>query len=171
MKLGVLLIIPVFALALAGCEPEAQQGVQKHGSRALEEAGKAGQIAMQSLLKQAQKLDTNANPELRKKTQKAIDDMRAQMEKIPNPSPEVQKQLDGLRAAGERLDAQQMVSDARAQMEALVKQAQKTGESIEDTRKKLEDADRQYQELKKKATDAQKRADDATKDIDNLGMM
>lgn len=102
----------------------------------------------------------------------AVEGVQKKLAEVPNPTPEIQKQIEAARASIAKIDAaatlKELQDKTRAMVEGAQKQAENAGKTAEEVKQRLEAASDEYRALSKRIDDANRNYEDATRRFDSL---
>ncbi len=146
-------LLAMLCLALVGCEPKERDTFAKESGKAWEHASKAAVTAWNSIAKKVAEITPDSTKEAMDSARKSAEDAQKKLGDIPNPTPEIMKQIEAAKAAIAKLDAaarlKELQERAAQMVEDAKKQAENAGKSAEEVKKKLSDANESYQNLMK----------------------
>lgn len=167
------------ALALSGCQPEAQKEIKQQSGRAAvfagaaaKSAGAAIMTAGKSALDEAQKIDWKASLETLTGAKSKLVDLQNQLANLKSPT-----ELDGIRLEQIqnevfRIEAAIQLQDVERQMLQAIEKANgvkaKTLAEVETQRKRLAEADGAFKKLDKQYQDIKLIYEQTQKHVDEL---
>jgi glutamyl/glutaminyl-tRNA synthetase len=164
-----LILLSLFALSLVGCEPKDRETFSKESGKAWEHASKAAITAWNSVAKKVSEITPDSTKEAMDSARKAAEDAQNKLGAIPNPTPEVMKQIEAAKAALAKLDAATRLKDLQEQAGMMVEdaklKAENAGKSAEEIQKNLTNANETYQKLMKDVATARENYDNTTQKV------
>lgn len=152
-------ILFVFAIALGvGCEAKDRDTIASEGGKAWEHAAKAASAAWSSVSAKVAEITPDASADAMQAARSAVESAKQELAKIPNPTPEIQRQLESARTGLEKIDAAAMVRDLREKAAAALEAAKKAGAQAGESAKK---AAKEAEELQDRLSKAQKSYEEA----------
>lgn len=164
--------IALIALLVLGCEAKDRDSIAKETGKAWEHASRAAVTAWASLSKKVDEITPDSTMGAIEEARKAAASAQEQLSKIPNPTPEILKQIEAAKAAVAKLDAAQRLRDLQDRASAMVadaqKQADNAGKSAEAVRQNLMRANETFQKLQTEIQSASERYDQTAAELRRL---
>ncbi len=116
-------------MLVVGCEPKDRESIVQDGGKALEHAGRAVSTAWNSVAKKVSEISPESSQDAMDQARLAVADLQKKAEAIPNPTPEVLRQVEQARAALAKIDAAAKLRELQDQAAALTQQAKQQTEA------------------------------------------
>lgn len=119
----------LLTMLVVGCEPKDRESIVQDGGKALEHAGRAVSTAWNSVAKKVSEISPESSQDAMDQARLAVADLQKKAEAIPNPTPEVLRQVEQARAALAKIDAAAKLRELQDQAAALTQQAKQQTEA------------------------------------------
>ncbi len=166
------LLVAALCVALAGCEPKERDTFAKESGKAWEHASKAAVTAWNSVAKKVAAITPDSTREAMDSARKAAEGAQKKLSGIPNPTPEIMKQVEAAKASIAKLNAAERLKDLQERAAKMVedakKQAENAGKSVEDVKKNLSTANENYQSLMKDVESARENYETTAEKVNKL---
>ncbi len=157
---------------LGGCQPKDREVIVRESGQAWDHAAKAASTAWDSAMVKIKEITPESTQSALDSAKESAVSLQKKLEGIPNPTPEITKQLEGARQSLAKVDAAQTVRDLQTKSESMITDARQKGEnagkSIEDLRKQLATANENFQTLQKQLAEARANFETANKKLEQL---
>jgi len=156
-------------ITLAGCEPKDRDTFAKESGKAWEHASKAAITAWSSVAKKVAEITPDSTQEAMDSARKAAEDAQKKLSEIPNPTPEILKQVEAAKASLAKLDAAERFKKLSEQATQMVEdaklKAENAGKSADEIRKNLEGANESYRKLMENVESARANYESTSKSV------